>query len=98
MFDTKVSQAELAKEFSITEKKLHMVVSGCKYDQGKKTSKCKTELKEPKAATATKTVEPKTQEATDTPTDTQQERERWRISCYMAMTMMTMIFPTLSHQ
>ena len=40
MFDTKVSQAELAKEFAVAEKKLHMAVSGHKYDPGKKPSKC----------------------------------------------------------
>ena len=75
MFDMKVSQAELAKEFGVAEKKQHMVVSGHKYNPCKKPSKHKTEPKEPKAATAMKATEPKTQEPTDTPVDTQEETE-----------------------
>ena len=40
MFNTKVSQATIAPEFGVENKKLHMAISGCKYDAGKKPS-CK---------------------------------------------------------
>ena len=36
MFNTKVSQAAIAQEFGVENKKLHMAISGCKYDAGKK--------------------------------------------------------------
>ena len=42
MFDSKVSQSTLTKEFAVAEKKLHLAVRGRKYDPGKKTSKPKT--------------------------------------------------------
>ena len=71
MFDTKTSQA-------IAEKKLHMAVSGCKYDPGKQPSKRKGEPKDPKELTEQKkpkmaqqvTATESAQQATDIP-DTQ---------------------------
>ena len=54
MFDTKISQAELSQDFAIAEKKLHMAVSGHKYDAGKKPSKRKGEAKDPKEPTEQK--------------------------------------------
>ena len=38
MFNTKVSQATIAWEFRVENKKPHMAISGCKYDAGKKPS------------------------------------------------------------
>ena len=35
MFDSKISQAALTKEFAVAEKKLHLAVRGRKYDPGK---------------------------------------------------------------
>ena len=67
MFDTKISQAELSQDFAIAEKKLHMAVSGHKYDPGKKPSKRKGEPKDPKEQTEQK--KPKmAQQATTTET------------------------------
>ena len=37
-FNTKVSQATIAREFRVENEKLHMAISGCKYDAGKKPS------------------------------------------------------------
>ena len=45
MFDSKVSQSTLAKEFAVVEKKLHLAISGRKYDPGKTTPKSKTCVK-----------------------------------------------------
>ena len=45
MFDSKVSQSTLTKEFAVAEKKLHLAVSGRKYNPGKKTPKPKTRFK-----------------------------------------------------
>ena len=45
MFDTKTSQAELAKEFAISEKNLYLVVSGRKYDPREKLLKQKSSEK-----------------------------------------------------
>ena len=36
MFDSKISQAALAKDFTVAEKKLHLAVSSRKYDPGNK--------------------------------------------------------------
>ena len=36
MFHSKISQATLSKEFAVAEKKLHLAISGRKYDPGKK--------------------------------------------------------------
>ena len=45
MFDSKVSQSTLTKEFAVVEKKLHLGVSGRKYNPGKKTPKPKSRVK-----------------------------------------------------
>ena len=45
MFDSKVSQSTLTKEFAVAEKKHHLAVSGRKYNPGKKTPKPKTRVK-----------------------------------------------------
>ena len=34
MFDSKISQAALTKEFAVPDKKLHLAVSSRKYDPG----------------------------------------------------------------
>ena len=72
MFDSKISQAALMKEFMVAEKKLHLAVSGRKYDPGKKFSKekpCdKPETKKKKSA---KMDEPKTDEVVKIPEDKQ---------------------------
>ena len=63
MFDSKIPQAALAKEFVVAEKKLHLAVSSRKYDPGKKFLKQKSYDKpNPKKNKASKTDEPKTDE------------------------------------
>ena len=59
VLDSKISQAALAKEFVVAEKKLHLAVSGRKYDPGKKFRKQKPHDKpNPKKNKASKTDEP----------------------------------------
>ena len=41
LFNTKYPQLHVAKDFAVAEKKLHLAVSGRKYDPGKKASKRK---------------------------------------------------------
>ena len=45
MFDSKVSQSTLTKEFAVAEKKIHLAVSCRKYNPDKKTPKPKTHVK-----------------------------------------------------
>ena len=41
LFNYKCTQLHVAKDFAVAEKKLHLTISGRKYDPGKKTSKRK---------------------------------------------------------
>ena len=41
LFNSKCTQLHVAKDFAVAEKKLHLTVSGRKYDPGKKASKRK---------------------------------------------------------
>ena len=41
LFNSKCTQLHVAKDFAVAEKKLHLAISGKKYDPGKKTSKRK---------------------------------------------------------
>ena len=41
LFNSKCTQLHVAKDFAVAEKKLHLAVSGRKYDPGKKASKRK---------------------------------------------------------
>ena len=56
LFNTKYSQLHVAKDFAVAEKKLHLVVSGRKYDPGKKAPKrkCTSDVKtaDPKPSTS----------------------------------------------
>ena len=47
LFNTKYPQLLVAKDFAVAEKKLHLTVSGRKYDPGKKAPKkrCTTDVK-----------------------------------------------------
>ena len=72
MFDSKISQAAITKEFMVAEKKLHLAVSSRKYDPGKKFLKQKPNPKMKKAA---KTDEPKTDEVVKIPEDKQPSPE-----------------------
>ena len=56
LFNTKYPQLHVAKDFAVAEKKLHLTVSGRKYDPGKKASKrkCTSDVKtaDPKPSTS----------------------------------------------
>ena len=56
IFNSKCTQLHVAKDFAVAEKKLHLVVSGRKYDPGKKASKrkCTSDVKtaDPKPSTS----------------------------------------------
>ena len=41
LFNSKCTQLHVTKDFAVAEKKLHLAISGRKYDPGKKTSKRK---------------------------------------------------------
>ena len=70
MFHSKISKATLVKEFVVAEKKLHLAISGRKYDPGKKFPKKKPHDKpEPKKKKAAKMDEPKTDEVVEIPED-----------------------------
>ena len=61
-FNTKYSQLLVAKDFAVAEKKLHLAVSGRKYDPGKKAPK-----KRP--TSDVKTADPKPSTSQDQPQD-----------------------------
>ena len=56
LFNTKYPQLHVAKDFAVAEKKLHLAVSGRKYDRGKKAPKrkCTSDVKtaDPKPSTS----------------------------------------------
>ena len=56
LFNSKCTQLHVAKEFAVAEKKLHLAISGRKYNPGKKTSKrkCTSDKKtsDPKPSTS----------------------------------------------
>ena len=56
LFNSKCTQLHVAKVFAVAEKKLHLAISGRKYDPGKKTSKrkCTSDVKtsDPKPSTS----------------------------------------------
>ena len=75
MFDSKISQAALTKEFAVAEKKLHLAVSGRKYDPGKKFPKQKPHDKPKPKKKAAKMDKPKTDEMVKIPEDKQPSPE-----------------------
>ena len=56
LFNSKCTQLHVTKDFAVAEKKLHLAVSGRKYDPGKKASKrkCTSDVKtaDPKPSTS----------------------------------------------
>ena len=75
MFDSKISQTVLIKEFTVAEKKLHLAVSGRKYDLGKKFPKQKPCDKPKPKKKAAKMDKPKTDEVVKIPEDKQPSQE-----------------------
>ena len=65
LFNSKVMQLRVAKDFAVAEKKLHLAISGRKYNPGKKASKRKLTSDE-------KTADPQPSTSKDKSTSTQQ--------------------------
>ena len=65
LFNTKYPQLHVAKDFAVVEKKLHLTVSGRKYDPGKKVPKRKH-------TSDVKTADPKPSTSQDKSTSEQQ--------------------------
>ena len=68
LFNTKCTQLHVTKDFAVAEKKLHLAVSGRKYDPGKKASKRKR-------TSDVKTADPKPSTSQDKSTSTQQPQD-----------------------
>ena len=64
LFNSKVTQLHVTKDFAVAEKKLHLAISGRKYDPGKKASKRKLTSEE-------KTADPQPSTSKDESTSTQ---------------------------
>ena len=62
LFNSKYPQLLVAKDFAVAEKKLHLAVSGRKYDPGKKASK-------KRRTSDVKTADPKPSTSQDQPQD-----------------------------
>ena len=62
LFNTKYPQLLIAKDFAVAEKKLHLTVSGRKYDPGKKAPK-------KRRTSDVKTADPKPSTSQDQPQD-----------------------------
>ena len=68
LFNFKCTQLHVAKVFTVAEKKLHLAISGQKYDPGKKASKTKRTSDE-------KTSDPKPSTSQDESTSEQQPQD-----------------------
>ena len=81
LFNSKYPQLQVAKDFAVAEKKLHLTTSGRKYDPGKKapkkrhTSNGKTAAPKPSTSQEQPQSESVTEQQpqSETTTDTQQE-------------------------
>ena len=70
LFNSKCTQLRVANDFAVAEKKLHLTISGRKYDPGKKASKRKRTSDE-----KTETADPKPSTSKDESTSTQQPED-----------------------
>ena len=68
LFNSKCTQLHVTKDFAVAEKKLHLAVSGRKYDPGKKASKGKR-------TSDVKTADPKPSTSQDKSASTQQPQD-----------------------
>ena len=68
LFNSKCTQLHVAKDFAVAEKKLHLTISGRKYDPGKKTSKRKR-------TSDVKTADPKPSTSQDKSASVQQPQD-----------------------
>ena len=68
LFNSKCTQLHVAKDFAVAEKKLHLAISGRKYDRGKKASKRKR-------TSDVKTADPKPSTSQDKSVSEQQPQD-----------------------
>ena len=68
LFNSKCTQLLVAKDFAVAEKKLHLAISGRKYDPGKKASKRKR-------TSDVKSADPKPSTSQDKSTSEQQPQD-----------------------
>ena len=68
LFNSKCTQLNVAKDFAVAEKKLHLAISGRKYDPGKKASKRKL-------ISDVKTADPKPSTSQDESVSAQQPQD-----------------------
>ena len=68
LFNSKCTQLHVAKDFAVAEKKLHLAISGRKYDPGKKASKRKL-------TSDVKTADPKPSTSQDESVSEQQPQD-----------------------
>ena len=91
LFNSKYPQLQVAKDFAVAEKKLHLAASGRKYDPGKKapkkrrtpsdnTTTSKASTSEEKQPTQSETVTEQQPTQSETVTDTQQEQVPSQVS------------------
>ena len=97
LFNSKCTQLHVAKDFAVAEKKLHLTISGRKYDPGKKASKRKrtsdVKTSDPKPSTSQdKSVseqqpqdEPIPEQQQDVPTTKQQDKASDTLTSLPAM-------------
>ena len=73
LFNSKYPQLQVAKDFAVVEKKLHLTTSGRKYDPGKKIPKKRYTPGDNTTAPKASTSEKQQPTQSKTVTDTQQE-------------------------
>ena len=75
LFNSKCTQLHVAKDFAVAEKKLHLAISGRKYDPGKKASKRKltSDVKTADPKPSTSQDESISEQQQDAPTTEQQQ-------------------------
>ena len=71
LFNTKYPQLLVAKDFAVAEKKLHLAVSGRKYDPGKKAPKkrCTSDVKTADPKPSTSQQQPQDESISEQPQD-----------------------------
>ena len=80
LFNSKYPQLQVAKDFAVAEKKVHLATSGRKYDPGKKAPKKRHTPSNNTAAPKASTLEEKQPTQSETITDTQQEQVPSQVS------------------
>ena len=79
-FNSKYPQLQVAKEFAVAEKKLHLAASRRKYDPGKKAHQKRSTSSDTTTPSKTSTPEKQQPTQSDTITGTQQEHQPSELS------------------